>query len=59
MTDTPLTLSQVAALFGVSPQTVRDWANAGKLAHFRTPSGQRRFRRADVDAFLTATGREK
>jgi excisionase family DNA binding protein len=42
----------VANRFGVSRQTVRDWAEKGLLPSFRTPGGQRRFRAEDVDAFL-------
>jgi excisionase family DNA binding protein len=52
--ERPLTSGQVADIFGVSPETVAGWANEGKLAHFRTPGGQRRFHRADVDRFLEA-----
>lgn len=50
--ERPLTPSEVAHLFGVSVQTVGDWADAGRLPHFRTPGGQRRFRREDVEQFL-------
>jgi CheY-like chemotaxis protein len=31
---------------------VRKWADGGRLATFYTPGGHRRFRRADLDAFL-------
>lgn len=54
MTDRPLTSGQVAEIFGVVPETVARWADEGKLAHFTTPGGQRRFRRDDVEAFLAA-----
>ena len=50
--DEILTPGEVAALFRVSTVTVAAWADSGRLGHFRTPGGQRRFRRADVDAFL-------
>lgn len=53
-TDRPLTPGQVADLFGVSVVTVAKWADEGKLPHFKTPGGQRRFRRADVTAALAA-----
>lgn len=52
--DDILTPGEVAAMFRVSVVTVAAWADLGRLAHFRTPGGQRRFRRADVDAFLAA-----
>lgn len=52
MAEAPLTSGDVAKLFNVHPSTVIEWANDGKLASFRTPGGQRRFRREDVEAFL-------
>lgn len=52
MPDPLLTSTQVAKTFGVSAETVRNWAEAGKLPHLRTPGGQYRFRRADVEAFM-------
>ncbi|WP_375490284.1 helix-turn-helix domain-containing protein [uncultured Jatrophihabitans sp.] len=42
----------VARIFNVAPSTVRMWARLGKLAEVRTPGGQRRFRRADVEALV-------
>lgn len=51
-TALPLTSGQVAKIFNVHPTTVMDWADKGKLPSFRTPGGQRRFRREDVEAFL-------
>jgi excisionase family DNA binding protein len=45
----------VAKLAGVNPRTVIRWADNGMLPlAFRTPGQHRRFRRADVDAFLAA-----
>ena len=38
---------------GVHENTLRAWANAGKIDHIRTGSGQRRY---DVDAFLRGRG---
>lgn len=52
--DKPLTSGEVAHLFGVSTVTVASWADDGKLPSFRTPGGQRRFYRADIDAFIAA-----
>ena len=43
-----LTPKSAAAIVGVSPDTIRRMADAGKLVHFRLPSGHRRFRREDV-----------
>jgi len=51
-----LTPGEVARLFKVSPSTVVNWADLGKLPSFKTIGGQRRFFRSDVDAFLVAQG---
>lgn len=48
-----LTAPQVAALLGVSDESVRRWADTGKLRYIALPSGQRRFRRSDIEAILT------
>lgn len=48
-----LTPKQVAVLFAVTAETVSAWADSGRLPSFKTPTGQRRFRREDVEAFLT------
>lgn len=53
-----LTTKQVAEKFGVVPQTVIVWANTGRLSHFRTPGGHRRYLLPDVEELLTATRRE-
>lgn len=53
-----MTSGQVARLFGVATETVIRWADEGKLAHFRTPGGQRRYRREDVETFLRVSGGE-
>lgn len=50
----PMKPGQVADLFNVSIQTVAKWADDGLLPSFRTPGGQRRFRREDVEEFLTS-----
>ena len=54
MSTRPLTSTQVADQFGVTSTTVNAWADAGKLRHFKTPGGQRRFRQEDVAALLLA-----
>jgi excisionase family DNA binding protein len=41
-----------AEILGVSPSTLQNWADAGKVLHWRAPSGQRRFRRSDIEALL-------
>ena len=47
-----LTVSEVAALFSVAPETVKRWANEGRLPYFRTLGGHRRFREVEVLALL-------
>jgi len=47
-----LTVSQAAKHLGVAERTLRRWANDGRVPAYSTPGGHRRFRVADVDAFL-------
>ena len=49
-----LTLGQAAAFLGAAQSTVRKWADRQLLPAFYTPGGHRRFRRADLEAFLAA-----
>jgi len=58
-TQLAFTSSEAAGYLGVSLATVRRWSNAGFLAGSRTPGGQRRFSRAQLDEFLRSlTGHE-
>jgi diguanylate cyclase (GGDEF)-like protein/excisionase family DNA binding protein len=45
---TPLRVREAAELLGVSPATVRRWADTGRLASRRTSRGERRFSPADL-----------
>lgn len=47
-----LSLTQASERLGVHSTTLRRWADAGAIPCFRTPGGHRRFRRADLDAWL-------
>ena len=47
-----LRVQQAADLLGVSATTVRRWADSGRLARHRTPSGQRRFLADDLERLL-------
>lgn len=47
-----LTTSEAAEILSVSEETIRTYADDGRLACFRLPSGHRRFRREDVEALL-------
>ncbi len=46
------TSSQAARYLGVSLATIRRWADAGHLGCYRTPGGQRRFSREQLDGFV-------
>ena len=48
------TSSQAASYLGVSLATVRRWTDAGHIACYRTPGGQRRFSRDQLDTFVTS-----
>lgn len=49
-----LSASQAARVLGVSVSTVRRWSDAGALPGYRTPGGQRRFSREQLEAFLAS-----
>lgn len=51
-----LTRAEAAKALGVHPSTVARWAATGVLPSFRTPSGERRYRRCDVEALLNRRG---
>ncbi len=50
-----LSLSQASKWLGVHPTTLRRWADAGDVPCFRTPGGHRRFRAADLQAWVQKT----
>jgi excisionase family DNA binding protein len=50
-----LTLGQAAEYLGVAQSTIRKWSDTGRLPAFYTPGGHRRFRRSDLDAFLSSS----
>ncbi|MBB02231.1 MAG: MerR family DNA-binding transcriptional regulator [Planctomyces sp.] len=48
-----LRISEAAEYLGVSPNTLRNWENAGKIAAHRHPvNGYRLFKKEDLDALL-------
>jgi excisionase family DNA binding protein len=51
------TSSQAARYLGVSLATIRRWTDAGYLAGYRTPGGQRRFSREQLDGFINSLHR--
>ena len=48
MTESTVTLSHAAEAIGVSPSTLRRWADAGRLKSVRTGGGHRRFPASEV-----------
>lgn len=52
--DALVGVSEAAQLAQLSVDTIRRYADAGKLAYTRTPGNQRRFRKRDVLALIPA-----
>jgi excisionase family DNA binding protein len=52
------TSSQAASYLGVSLATIRRWTDAGHISCYRTPGGQRRFARQQLDEFMTSMHRD-
>jgi excisionase family DNA binding protein len=55
--DEFMTTTEVAAAFRVDRNTVLRWAKTGTLPSARTPGGHRRYRRADVLAYMNGEPR--
>jgi diguanylate cyclase (GGDEF)-like protein/excisionase family DNA binding protein len=51
---TPLRVREAAELLGVSPATVRRWADTGRLVSRRSRTGERRFHPDDLEARAAA-----
>ena len=49
-----LALGPAARLLGVDPDTLRRWADEGRIEAFTTPGGHRRFDRRDIERLLAA-----
>ncbi len=51
-------IAEASNILGISQNTLRSWAESGKLPVFRNPAnGYRLFRRADLDRFLQKTAK--
>lgn len=50
--DDLLTAEEAGDLLHVTDETVRRWAKDKRIAHIVLPSGQRRYRRSDIEAIL-------
>jgi excisionase family DNA binding protein len=53
-TEPPLSLGPASRLLGVDPDTLRRWADEGRIDAFTTAGGHRRFHRATVERILEA-----
>lgn len=47
-----LNVGEAAAYLGVSAASLRTWSDRGYVPSYRTPGGQRRYSRADLDRFI-------
>jgi excisionase family DNA binding protein len=47
-----LNVGQAAEYLGVSSASLRKWSNDGLVPTYRTPGGQRRYARDDLDEFI-------
>ena len=55
-----LRISDAAEYLGVSPNTLRNWENAGKIVAHRHPvNGYRLFKREELDALLMQVQKPK
>jgi excisionase family DNA binding protein len=52
------TSSQAAVYLGISLATIRRWTDAGHISCYRTPGGQRRFSREQLEHFISSMHRE-
>lgn len=50
-----LTLGQASSTLGVTPNTLRRWADRGEISSFTTPGGHRRFLLSAVQALVPTT----
>jgi excisionase family DNA binding protein len=51
VSDNWLTLNEAAEQLGIHPDTLRRWADGGKIAVFKTPGGHRRFSESEIRSF--------
>jgi excisionase family DNA binding protein len=57
--DPWLPLGAASRLVGVGPDTLRRWADSGKVQSFQTPGGHRRFLRSSLEAMINAPRRHR
>jgi len=51
-----LALGPASRMVGVDPDTLRRWADAGRIAIYSTPGGHRRFSRRALEELMSAPG---
>ena len=54
-----MSLSEVAAVLGIHPSTVRGWSDRGLLPYHRTQGGHRRYLRSEIDLWLQSQRAEE
>jgi len=54
-----LALGAASQLVGVDPDTLRRWADEGRVEVFHTPGGHRRFRRRSLERLVRSGGHER
>lgn len=47
-----ISIGKAAKMMGVSTQSVRHWADAGKIRYFVTPTKHRRFSLEDINKMI-------
>ncbi len=57
--DPWLALGAAARLVGVGPDTLRRWADTGKVESYVTPGGHRRFLRSSLESMINAPRRQR
>lgn len=57
--DAWLALGAASRLLGVAPDTLRRWADSGRVESFTTPGGHRRFLRSSLQALINAPRRQR
>jgi excisionase family DNA binding protein len=57
--DPWLPLGAASRLVGVGPDTLRRWADSGKVQSYQTPGGHRRFLRSSLEAMINSPRRQR
>ncbi len=57
--DPWLALGAASRLVGVGPDTLRRWADSGKVQSYQTPGGHRRFLRSSLEAMINTPRRHR